>query len=221
MDVSEELWDAARDLRYLLNRGYPRETSLQLVGNRYNLTRDLRHILRRGVFPNRIAAERKQKTVSLKALRGHELAVDGHNVLITLETALNKETILCADDGFIRDISEVSGRYRKGEATDDALHLISELLTNAGPSEVLFLLDSPISGSGELAAEFRSLLSRAGITGDAKAVKVPERVLEGYNGVIASSDTAVIDQAQRVFDVAGHIIRQRLRVPIVSLERQK
>jgi len=219
MDISEDVWDAARDLRYLLNRGYPKETSLQIVGNRYNLTRDLRHILRRGVFRNRIAAERKKKTVSLKALRGHELAVDGHNVLITLETALNKETILCADDGFIRDISQVSGRYRRGEATDKALHLIIELLTNADPSEVLFLLDSPISGSGDLAAEFRNLLSRAGIAGQAMAVKVPERIMVKYAGIIASSDTAVIDRAERVFDVAGHLIRERLHVPIVSLKR--
>jgi hypothetical protein len=33
------LQQAAIDLRYLLNRGYPRQNSLALVGNRYDLPR--------------------------------------------------------------------------------------------------------------------------------------------------------------------------------------
>jgi len=43
----ESLQKAAKDFRYLLNRGYPRKASLELVGNRYELTFDERHLLHR------------------------------------------------------------------------------------------------------------------------------------------------------------------------------
>ncbi|MBW2040019.1 MAG: DUF434 domain-containing protein [Deltaproteobacteria bacterium] len=220
MEITKELWEAAEDLRYLLNRGYPRDGSLQLVGNRYNLAQDLRHLLHRGVFPAQIAEERGRKRVSLEQLREEGLAIDGYNVLITLESALKGKTILLADDDFIRDISGVSGGYRKGAATTEALRLIIDLLLVAGPTEAILLFDSPISGSGELAARIRGLMRKKGVQGDALAVKVPERIMEGYDGIIASSDTALIDQAQRVFDLAGHLIREILRTPYIDLRRK-
>ncbi len=46
----KDLQEAAEDFRYLLNRGYPRKATLELVGNRYGLTFDERHLLHRGVF---------------------------------------------------------------------------------------------------------------------------------------------------------------------------
>jgi len=34
----KDIQKAARDFRFLLNEGYPRKASLELVGNRYGLT---------------------------------------------------------------------------------------------------------------------------------------------------------------------------------------
>ncbi|RLB06644.1 MAG: DUF434 domain-containing protein [Deltaproteobacteria bacterium] len=220
MEIKGELWRAAEDLRYLLNRGYPREGSLQLVGNRYNLTQDLRDLLRRGVFSDQIAEARRKKMVSAEQIRGKGLAIDGYNVLITLESALKGKTILLADDSFIRDISGVSGSYKESAPTGEALNLIIDLLQTAEPLEAIFLFDSPISGSGELAAKIRGLMTNKGIRGDALAVKVPERIMEGYAGIVASSDTALIDQVQKVFDMAGYIIREKLRIPYIELSKE-
>ena len=221
MNITDELWEAAEDLRLLLNRGYPRDASLQLVGNRHNLDRDDRHLLRRGVFPHAASQERRKKHVSLKDLRGTGLAIDGHNCLITLESALKGKTILLADDGFIRDISGVSGTYKETGETKEALGLIMELLVEAGPAETRFLLDAPISGSGELAARIRGLMGEGSIQGDASAVKVPERIMAPYQGICASSDTAVIDQAAQVFDLAGHLIQERLNTPLIDLRKKR
>ncbi len=155
--------------------------------------------------------------VSVEEIRGKQLAIDGYNVIITLESALKGKTILLADDGFIRDISGVSGGYREGAATTEALGLIADLLEASGPAQVIFLLDSPISGSGELAARIRALMRERGVCGDASAVKVPERIMEGYKGIIASSDSALIDQAQGVFDLAGHLIREKLKASFIDM----
>ena len=220
MEIREELWEAAEDLRYLLNRGYPRDASLQLVGNRYNLTRDYRHLLRRGVFPASLAEERRGKRVSLKEIRGKGLAIDGHNCIITLESALKGKSILRADDAFIRDIAGVSAGYRETAETRQALGLIMDLLVEAGPAETRFLLDSPISGSGELANRIRGLMKERGIRGDASAEKVPERIMADYAGICASSDTAVIDQAEEVFDLAGHLITEQLKMEYIDLRKK-
>jgi hypothetical protein len=220
MEIPKDLGKAAEDLRYLLSRNYPRDVSLQLAGNRYNLDRDCRHLLRRGVFPAAIAEERGKKKTSIKELRGARLAVDGHNCIITLESALKGKPLVLADDGFIRDIAGVSRGYRKTAETKEALGLIMDLLQSAGPREVVFFFDSPIRGSRELAARIRTLMSRRGIPGDASAVKVPERMMAGYDGIIASSDTALIDQSERVFDLAGYLITEYLRIPLIDLKQR-
>ncbi|MBN1255181.1 MAG: DUF434 domain-containing protein [Deltaproteobacteria bacterium] len=219
MEIKGELWEAAEDLRFLLDRGYPRDASLQLVGNRYNLDQEHRHLLRRGVFPHAVVAERRKKQVSAKDLTGKGLVIDGHNCLITLESALKGKTILLADDGFIRDISGVSGTYKKTAETHEALRLIMNLLAKAGPSEIRLLLDAPISGSGELASRIRGLMHERGIQGDAVAVKVPERIMAGYEGICASSDTAVIDDAEHVFDLAGHLIIECLKTTYIDIKK--
>jgi hypothetical protein len=219
MEIVPDLWKAAQDLRFLLNRGYPRDASLQLIGNRYNLDRDYRHLLRRGVFPASLAEQRKNKKVSLEEIRGKGLAIDGYNCLITLESALKGKTVLLADDAFIRDISGVSRTYRESPETTQALGLIMDLLIAADPSECLFLLDAPISASGKLAARIRDLLKEHGIAGDAQAVKVPEQIMVGYQGIIATSDSALIDQSEHVFDLAGHLITQHVRIPFIDMKK--
>jgi hypothetical protein len=220
MKISPDLWKAAQDLRFLLNRGYPRDASLQLIGNRYNLEHDHRHLLRRGVFAASVAGERRSKKVSLEEIRGKAVAIDGYNCLITLESALKAKTIVLADDAFIRDISGVSGTYRDAPETMQSLDLIIDLLIAAAPAEVLFLLDAPISDSGKLAARIRGLMAERGLPGDAQAVKVPERVMVGYQGIIATSDTALIDQSEQVFDLAGHLITQHLKTPYIDLRKR-
>jgi hypothetical protein len=220
MEIGKEFWKAAEDLHYLLNRDYPKDASLQLVGNRYNLDRNCRHLLRRGVFPHALVEERRNKQVSLKELKGTGLAIDGHNCIITLESALKGKPILLADDGFVRDISGVSCGYRQTKETHEALTLIMDLLVKTGPREIIFLFDAPISGSGNLAAKIRGLMRERGIQGAASAVKVPERIMAEYEGIIASSDTAVIDQAKRVFDLAGYLIQGKVGTPLIDLRKK-
>lgn len=219
MEISPDLWEAADDFRFLLNRGYPRDASLTLVGNRYNLDSDHRHLLRRGVFASSVVEKRKSKKVFLEEIRGKAMAIDGYNCLITLESALKTKAILLADDAFIRDISGVSGTYRESPKTTQALDLIIDLLIAAAPAEVLFLLDAPISASGKLAARIRGLMAEHGLSGDAQAVKVPEQKMVGYKGIVVTSDTALIDQSEQVFDLAGHLITQHLRIPFIDMKK--
>ncbi|MDP2800166.1 MAG: DUF434 domain-containing protein [Deltaproteobacteria bacterium] len=200
---------AAHDFRYLLNRNYPRRTALILVGNRYQLTVAERDLLHRGVFARK-DSERKNKKIPISALYQTPLAIDGHNVLITLESALKGLPLILADDGFIRDIARAGRGYAPGAFTMEALHLICDTLRRHRPSDIIFLLDSPVSRSGELAAKTRRFLSEYVLKGSVQAVPVPEKILSGFPGAVATSDSAIIEDAAKVFDLAGHIIRYRL-----------
>ncbi len=206
------LQKAAEDFHYLLDRRYPRKAALELVGNRYGLTSDERHLLHRGVFSRIDSQARRKKRISIEEIRNKDLAIDGHNVLITIEAALSGRPLVLADDGFIRDISGLSGSFKKTERTEEALQLIIKVLKKWKPRKTLFLLDAPISMSGQLAEEIRDLLKQVNLSGDCKAVKVPEKILIGFPGIVATSDTAIINPSRKVFDLAGHIITKRIRL---------
>jgi hypothetical protein len=218
---SKELQDAAEDFHHLLNRGYPRKAALELIGNRYGLTYDERHLLHRGVFSDIDSISRQKKKIPILQIRGQDLAIDGYNLIITIEAGISGRPLVFGDDGFIRDISGVSGNYKKSEKTEEALQLILNILKKVKPRQTLFLFDAPISMSGKLAQEVRSLLKRESLLGDAMAVKVPENILIGFPGVIATSDTAIIDQSKKVIDLAGYILGQKTTSKSVIRWRRK
>jgi hypothetical protein len=218
---AQQLHEAAIDFRYLLNRVYPRKVSLELVGNHYQLTSDQRHLLHRGVFSEDDARKRLKKKVSLQKISGQELAIDGYNVVITIEAALSGRPLIFGDDGFLRDISGLSGNFRRTRRTEESLRLIFAFLKERKPRRTMFLFDAPISKSGRLAQEVRRDLQEMDIPGDAEAVRVPEDILIGFPGIVATSDTAIIDQSASIVDLAGFLIRQRVpSAPILQFKKR-
>ena len=202
------LQEASTDFRFLLSRGYPRKAALALVGNRYGLDEIGRRLLHRGVFAPEVARARRAKLRLLREVPGRPLALDGHNVLITLECAARHLPLVAADDGFIRDVGEISRAFKVSDATDRVLTLVADYLADhaTGPLEVFY--DAPLSLSGELARRTREIFASRGLSVRAQAVPVPERMLSGFPGAIATSDTALIDARETVVDLAGEIIRR-------------
>jgi hypothetical protein len=210
--------EASTDFRFLLTRGYPRKAALGLVGNRYGLDEIRRRLLHRGVFAPAVAAARRGKLRRLADLPGHPLALDGHNVLITLECAARRLPLVAADDGFIRDVGEVSRAFRVSPATERVLTLMADYLADQGAGPVEVFYDAPLSLSGELAGRTREVFASRGLDVRAAAVPVPERRLMGFPGAIATSDTALIDAHPVVLDLAGEIIRRHKEWPVIDLE---
>ncbi len=205
------LYEAAKDFLFLLDRGYPRKGSLELVGTRYQLDRLHRNLLHRGVFSTKESSLRRQKLVSINRVNGVNLAIDGYNIIITLESGLKGLPLIDAYDGVIRDVAEVSGQYKITEVTEVAINLVFDLLHHLKPAHTLILLDAPISFSGTFASKLREMMKERHIVGDALAVKVPERKLKDFHGIVATSDSALIDQSEKVADIAGHIIKETIK----------
>ena len=201
---------AAEEFRFLQERGYPRERSLTLVGNRRGLDSRSRNLLRRAILAPARAESRREKLLHLDDLDGSVLALDGHNVLITLESALTGKDLVRGDDGAIRDIAGAGSSYRPSDLTHRALGLILQALTLSGAARVEFYLDAPLSRSGELAGWIRREMTEAGLEGTASPLPVPETELKVHRGPVASSDGELIDHCPRPLDLAGLIIVERL-----------
>ncbi|MFH1821598.1 MAG: DUF434 domain-containing protein [Methanobacteriota archaeon] len=203
-----KLRKAVRDLRYLLNQGYPRESAVNFVSNHYRLTLNERHLLAHCVFSKLEAAAHRGKAARTKAVKGKLLGIDGYNVLITIESILmGKQVVLC-DDGYIRDLRAIFGKYRAGPATSRAISVLIQETAKAMPKEVFVLFDKQVSHSGELAAEIRMKLKRAGLGGGSLAVGGVDMKLRDFE-VVASSDRAVIERAKAVWNLPAEVLKPK------------
>ncbi|MEK6978400.1 MAG: DUF434 domain-containing protein [Candidatus Hydrothermarchaeota archaeon] len=202
MDLSP-LRDPILDLRYLLDRGYRRATAIRVVGDGYRLGKRERNILLRAVFSRLEAGEHRRRRVGPEG--AEEVVIDGYNVLITVEALLRGEAFL-SDDGFVRDATGIYGKYRRSRQTALALGEILAFLKAHRSRLVRFFFDGQVSGSGELCALVRRMLREAGLSGDARTVKSADgALLRNRSKILATSDSAVIEKAERVLDIPYHL----------------
>lgn len=206
----EKIIPASEDFRYLLGRGYPRPGALTFVGNHYQLPKDQRMLLDRGVHSEQASRVRRTKLVPPGQVRDRSVAVDGHNVIITLESAMLGRPLVVGDDGVIRDTAGLHGSYRPSEVTGQAIQYIFDYLLELEITSVLFLLDAALSLSGEMAAEIGAFMAGRGIMGRARAVQYADHEIITHPGLVATSDSVIIDRVKEAFDLAGNIIREKL-----------
>ena len=203
-----KIGNAIYDLRYLLDHGYPRGSAVNFVSNHYRLPLRERHLLARCVFSRREAAEHRRKIVGVRAVGGRSLGVDGYNVIITIESILTGKQVVRCDDGFVRDLRAIFGKYRASKVTERAVEEVLKVVAKAKPSKVAVFFDKQVSMSGELAGKLRRGLRELGLKGDSRAVGGVDFRLGGFD-VVASSDRAVIKRAKAVWDIPAELLRRK------------
>ena len=213
----ELLRPAATDFRFLLSRKYPRKSALNFVGNHYQLSSVERNLLYRSVFTRAVARKRRAKTVRIGELAGRKLVIDGYNCLITLENALKEKALVLADDGFVRDTGLVFRGFRQSALTRKAWFLVTSVLKRYRPSFVHVMLDEPYARSGELAVLVNRWMAEEGVHGHAETTRNTERQIAAMEGIKATADSNIIDHADMVFDMAGHVIRYILKKRLIRM----
>ena len=154
---SAVLHNAADELQYLLDRGYPAESAAAFVGNHHMLSARQRLALTRAVCSAEDAARRRAKQIAPAEMRGKTVYIDGFNTVITLEIAFCRGTLLRCMDGTVRDLAGLHGSYSLIPETDAALRAVTETLRGLDIAEAVFLLDAPVSHSGQLRARIMEL----------------------------------------------------------------
>jgi len=219
--LETKVFEAATDLRYLLKRGYRRESALKLIVDKHQLSTTQRLLLYRAVYDSSTAAKHKQKIITSDKIRGSKLAIDGYNVLITVESGLRGGLLVLCDDGFIRDISAVHRKYRMANMTEKALSIILKAVQELKPAETNFFYDAQVSKSGELASQVRRTLRSVGLTGSAYAVERADISTLDFGDIVATSDSVLISKAEAVFDIAGEILKKNYSTTILVFQDSK
>ncbi len=196
--------DACNTYRYLRNKGYPEKASLKLVGDKHGLTRLERNCLFRSIVVDDTASSRRKKV--LLSIAGKPLGIDWYNVLITIESYLCGRRVFLADDGVLRDAAAAHGSYRATDVTGRAIQAILETLRRLCPARVDAWLDAPITWSGRMADELRTHFQTLPFPARAEIARSADYPLKTYPGVIASSDSVLLDSAQEVFDLARCVL---------------
>jgi hypothetical protein len=203
-------WPALRaavsDLSWLLGRGYAETAALKLVGDRWSLTERQRAAVRRSACSDAALARRRHHQAAPDVLRGRPVAIDGFNVLTTIEAALGGAVILRARDGCDRDLAGVHGSYRKVEETVPAIHLVGERLAALGLEPGLWTLDSPVSNSGRLKGVLLEIARARGWSWQVELVISPDPLLARSPEIVATADSAILDRCDRWVSLARLVV---------------
>lgn len=181
---------ATADLSWLRERGYAEQAALTLVGDRFQLTKRQRQAIMRCALGPTQRRDRRSRRVSLKDLK-QPLAIDGFNVLITLERALSGGPVLRGMDGAWRDLASVHGSWRRGLKTSDAIEAAALTL---GEHPTTWILDRPVSNSGKLATSLRHHADVQGLPWAVELADQADTTLLHFEGALATSDGGILDQ---------------------------
>lgn len=203
---SDKLLNATADLKFLLNRDYNKKAALEFVGNHYLLDKEERNYLQRKVYSTNKVKGRKSKIIPLSKIKGKPLFIDGYNVLITVESICSSdESIVVCDDGILRDVNAVFGKYKCKDETNTALNSIIALVKIYHPSDIQFIFDSQVSKSGELAKLAEQIMKEHEVQGSAHtSPNVDYEIINLSNksgGVVASSDSVIMDKVDNILDI--------------------
>jgi len=208
----DKIKNATLDLRYLLNQNYRKKVALNFVANHYLLDKNCRNYLARSVFSDSLSQSRKSKIVNLNEINDSILFLDGYNVIITVESILNKEKIILADDGFIRDNQAVFGKFKFTKKTISALSLIFDCISLHPPQYIEFYLDKQVSFSGKLAHEIEKMMENYDLNGSAVlSNNVDYHLVQECSESICiagTSDGIIIDKVEKVVDIPHFILKK-------------
>ena len=198
---------AVADYSLLLTKGYAEKSALKLVGDRFTLTERQRLAVMRCSCSDQQRPGRKSREIDIGGVSGEPIAIDGYNVLITVEAAMSGGLIFIGRDGSCRDLASVHGTYRKVTETIPAVELIGGFLQQIGADRTLWLLDSPVSNSGRLKALIREIAGKNSWNWQIELVISPDAALIKTDMIVASSDSVVLDACAKWVNLAAEIIK--------------
>lgn len=223
--------NAAKDYRYLLDRGYNSASALRVVEERYLLSRLERDLLFRGVhsrWHDELVRSNAEEGARRLKEEGARVVIDFFNALITISEAVEGGVLSVGSDGFLRDHAKVLGRSRKSiDSLLSSCHLLSVLPVHVG---IHLVGDKNYPHSAIVLYRCTERLRERGF-GDVEAVltsTVDSTLLDmgkekGY--VVASSDAAVLERAKAVADIPMTVLKEafggaeRTRALVIDLYR--
>lgn len=202
---------AVADLSWLLSHGYSTKSALKLVGDQYALTERQRTAVSRAACTDAQKQRRCAHCVPALDIRNEHLIIDGFNLIITIEAALGGGALFVCRDNCMRDLSSVHGSYRSVAETERALILIGEAFAHLQPQRARWFLDRPVSNSGRLAQKIKDLATTIGWAWSVEVVFNPDRAITGSDGIVVTSDSLILDGAEKWMNLNEYLVRNYLK----------
>jgi hypothetical protein len=209
-DKISDLRKAVVDFSLLLTKGYAEKSALKLVGDRFSLTQRQRLAVMRTACSDQQLDVRTGSLVKIADLASRPIAIDGYNILITIEAAMSGACIFKGRDGCFKDLASIHGTYRKVTETIPALQLIGRFLKETHIDDCLWLLDSPVSNSGRLKTLIEELAEQNNWNWQVKLTISPDAELKKTDLVVATSDGIVLDECKSWINLARQLIETKL-----------
>lgn len=198
---------AQEEVLYLINRGYKISQVVTFVGNRYQFSSRQRDALKRATATDEKRVIRKSKELNIDDIENEIVHIDGFNLIILLEVALSKGTLIYCNDGNIRDLAGLRGSYNLIDKTPIAIEFIGEFLENANIKEAKIYLDAPVSNSGNLRNIINKYSRHWGFRTQVNLVNNVDTILEKLDRVV-SNDSIIIDKCKNYFNLGKRIIEK-------------
>jgi hypothetical protein len=123
-----------------------------------------------------------------------------------VEAALSGGVVLHARDDCYRDMASMHGSYKRVSESEAAIDLIGQAIDRWQVKECRWLLDQPVSNSGRLKTQLREIAQNRGWTWRVDLVPDPDRILKDCPHIVVSADSAILDQADRWFNLAAAVV---------------
>jgi hypothetical protein len=194
------------DLCWLLSRSYAPASALKLVGDRYALMARQRLAVARAACADEARAHRAARCLPPCHAAGRPLAIDGYNLLTTIEAALAGGVLLIARDACLRDLASMHGTWRKVAETEQAIALVGQTLHDLQVLECRWLLDRPVSNSGRLKARLLAAAAAHNWPWQVELALNPDAELVQTSLLVATADSAVLDRCGLWLNLARHVV---------------
>ena len=155
---------------------------------------------------------RAERRVSEADVAGQSLAVDGFNLLTTVEAALSRGVLLRGRDECIRDMASMHGSYRKVNETEPALRLIGSVITALQPGRCRWVLDRPVSNSGRLRRMLEELAEEQRMPWSCELADDADHVLRQTDEIVVTADSVVLDHCGSWLNLATLVV-ENSRIP--------
>ncbi|HEX8237697.1 MAG TPA: DUF434 domain-containing protein [Abditibacteriaceae bacterium] len=209
------LCNAVADFSWLQGRNYAAKSALALVGDRYQLAQRQRLAVMRCACSDQARERRSKHRVLDSALRGQTLALDGYNILTTVEVALSGGLIFAGRDGCYRDLASMHGTFRRVEETLPAIEIIGQAMEARGVALGIWYLDSPVSNSGRLKEELLRLAAARSWRWQIEVVTNPDALLSQTHDIVVTADSVVLDACRQWHNLGRTIVDSLSPAPAI------
>ena len=202
-----KLRQAAEEVLFLLNHGYPVKGATRFVGDHYMFSERQRLALARTVSPEEEIVSRKNREVN--SIEGETIYIDGFNVIIGLEIAYSESMLFRCMDGTIRDLAGLRGTYRLIPETDLAIKALLKTLELSRAGKAVIYLDKPVSNSGRLKQKIYEYAEDIDTEVEVIIIDAVDYELK-HKPLIASGDAIILNECDKWFNLVKRVIEENI-----------